>query len=79
MGSMSVMIGCLDDSGPQYPKCFVVNYVERGKVCGIQIENFADREQFFNSLKYIHKSAQTWLINSSFLKWYLIVYRTELL
>lgn len=50
MGSMSVMIGCLDDSGPQYPKCFVVNNVERGKVCGMQIENFADREQFFNSL-----------------------------
>ena len=50
MGSMSVMIGCLDDSGPQYPKCFVVNYVERGKVCKMQIENFADREQFFNSL-----------------------------
>ena len=50
MGSMSVMIGCLDDLGPQYPKCFVVNYVERGKVYGMQIENFADREQFFNSL-----------------------------
>lgn len=39
------MIGCLDDSGLQYPKSFVVNYVY-----GMQIENFADREQFFNSL-----------------------------
>ena len=46
MGGMSVMIGCLDDSGLQYPKCFVVNYVERGKVYGMQIENFADRKQF---------------------------------
>jgi len=50
MGSMSVIIGCLDDLGLQYPKCFVVNYVERGKVYGMQIENFADREKVFNSL-----------------------------
>jgi len=38
------MIECLDDLGLQYPKCFVVNYVERGKIYGMQIENFAGCE-----------------------------------